>query len=272
MSYAKDSRNLPPLSSPEWNERLHHLMERTAIAIFCAAFDPPIDLNLPEDEQVDLIFENGYITDANEAWARMAGLESAEDLLGVKLKNLTPPSIPENLQAAKMIVRSRFTLGSFETVELYDSGEKRYFHNNTVWVVEEERVTGVWGTAIDFTDRKDLEERLRKLESDFRSFVEASGGPVRDERTGDGKGLKETGDSQDFIRRLKHLTPREHEVMTYVIAGMINKEIAGTLGIAESTVKIHRRRVMEKMELASVAELVRMCESANIRPVKVSRR
>ncbi|UCF32122.1 MAG: hypothetical protein JSV26_04825 [bacterium] len=138
--------------------------------------------------------------------------------------------------------------------------------------MKEERVTGVWGTAIDFTDRKDLEERLRKLESDFRSFVESSGGPVRDEKTGDGKGLKETEESQDFIRRLKHLTPREHEVMTYVIAGMINKEIAGTLGIAESTVKIHRRRVMEKMELDSVAELVRMCESANIRPVKVSRR
>jgi PAS domain S-box-containing protein len=234
-------------------------MERTAIAIFCAAFYPPIDLKLPENEQVDLIFENGYITDANEAWARMAGLESAEDLLGVKLKNLTPPSIPENLQTAKMIVRSRFTSENFETVELYDSGEKRYFHNNTVWVVEEERVTGVWGTAIDITDRKDLEERLRKLESDFRSFVEASGGPVGE-------------DSQDFIRRLKYLTPREHEVMTYVIAGMINKEIAGTLGIAESTVKIHRRRVMEKLETASIADLVRLCEAAGIRPDEVARK
>jgi hypothetical protein len=46
MSPAKDSRNLRPLSSPEWSERFHHLMERTAIAIFCAAFYPPIDLKL----------------------------------------------------------------------------------------------------------------------------------------------------------------------------------------------------------------------------------
>ena len=64
------------------------------------------------------------------------------------------------------------------------------------------------------------------------------------------------------------LTPREHEVMTYVITGMLNKQIAGDLGISEETVKIHRGRVMQKLEIASVAELVRICEKSGIDPAE----
>jgi RNA polymerase sigma factor (sigma-70 family) len=64
----------------------------------------------------------------------------------------------------------------------------------------------------------------------------------------------------------KRLTPREHEIMTYVITGMLNKQIAFELGISEETVKIHRGRVMKKLEIVSVAELVRLCEKGSISP------
>jgi FixJ family two-component response regulator len=60
--------------------------------------------------------------------------------------------------------------------------------------------------------------------------------------------------------RLATLTDRERQVLDGVIAGRLNKQIAGALGIAEKTVKIHRGRVMEKMHASSVAELVRMVE------------
>ncbi|MDU4273541.1 MAG: response regulator [Enterobacter asburiae] len=56
------------------------------------------------------------------------------------------------------------------------------------------------------------------------------------------------------------LTPREHEVLTLAISGMLNKHIAAELGVSEITVKVHRRRVMEKMQVRSVAELVRAVE------------
>jgi FixJ family two-component response regulator len=60
------------------------------------------------------------------------------------------------------------------------------------------------------------------------------------------------------------LTPREHEVMTHVIAGRLNKQIAGDLGTVEKTVKVHRGRVMNKLGVRSVAELVRIAEKAGI--------
>jgi FixJ family two-component response regulator len=56
--------------------------------------------------------------------------------------------------------------------------------------------------------------------------------------------------------RVAALTPREHQVMAHVVSGHLNKQIAAELGIAEKTVKVHRARVMKKMDVASVAELV----------------
>jgi FixJ family two-component response regulator len=64
--------------------------------------------------------------------------------------------------------------------------------------------------------------------------------------------------------RVRLLTEREHEVMCHVITGALNKQIAAKLGIAEKTVKIHRGRVMEKMGVVSVAELVQACAVAGI--------
>ena len=72
----------------------------------------------------------------------------------------------------------------------------------------------------------------------------------------------------DIRRRIERLTLRENEILGYVITGMLNKQIAFELGIAEKTVKVHRGRIMEKLCVASVAELVRLAEKAGIKPAK----
>jgi FixJ family two-component response regulator len=72
--------------------------------------------------------------------------------------------------------------------------------------------------------------------------------------------------------RISRLTPREREVLTHVIAGRLNKQIAADLGTVEKTIKLHRGRVMHKMGVRSVAELVRVSERAGIRPLRVGPR
>ena len=71
-------------------------------------------------------------------------------------------------------------------------------------------------------------------------------------------------------RRLDRLTRREREVLPLVIAGLLNKQIAGELGTTQRTVKVHRGRVMRKMQVASVADLVRVAERLEIAPASPS--
>lgn len=67
--------------------------------------------------------------------------------------------------------------------------------------------------------------------------------------------------------KLARLTPREAEVLRHVIAGRRNKSIADDLGVVEKTIKVHRSRMMEKMEAQSVVELARMTEKVSLQPV-----
>ena len=80
----------------------------------------------------------------------------------------------------------------------------------------------------------------------------------------DARQRKEALDLADLERRLDILTPREREVFERVVAGLLNKQIAYGLGVSEKTVKVHRGRVMEKMEAPSLAELARFAERLGI--------
>ena len=70
--------------------------------------------------------------------------------------------------------------------------------------------------------------------------------------------LAQESDMQDLRECYASLTPRERDVMALVVSGLLNKQVAGELGITESTVKAHRGQVMQKMKANSVADLVKM--------------
>ena len=76
---------------------------------------------------------------------------------------------------------------------------------------------------------------------------------------------REQAELSEIRARVTTLTPREREVLEYVVAGKLNKQIASELGTVEQTVKVHRAHVMQKMKAHSVAELVRLTERCGIR-------
>jgi FixJ family two-component response regulator len=70
----------------------------------------------------------------------------------------------------------------------------------------------------------------------------------------------------DFKKRYRALTERERDVMALVVLGRPNKQIGGELGLAEVTVKAHRRQIMQKMGAKSVPELMRIADQLGVAP------
>jgi FixJ family two-component response regulator len=75
---------------------------------------------------------------------------------------------------------------------------------------------------------------------------------------------RRAAERNEACRLLDLLTPREFEVMQLVITGMLNKQVGGELGVAEKTVKVHRGRLMQKLGVTSVAELVQLVQKAGV--------
>ncbi len=108
--------------------------------------------------------------------------------------------------------------------------------------------------AVDFLEKPvDHEDLMAAIQNSLEQDLE-----TRTKRT----------EYNSILEHINTLTPREHEVMTFVITGMLNKQIAAEMNISEETVKIHRGRVMQKLGIVSVAELVRICEKAGVEPAK----
>jgi FixJ family two-component response regulator len=77
-------------------------------------------------------------------------------------------------------------------------------------------------------------------------------------------GRVERAENESLRAEYETLTPREREVMAHVVAGMMNKQVAGVIGLSEITVKIHRGSVMRKMGVRTLADLVRKAEALSI--------
>jgi RNA polymerase sigma factor (sigma-70 family) len=78
-------------------------------------------------------------------------------------------------------------------------------------------------------------------------------------------------DLRDLQARFETLTERERKVMTFVIAGLLNKQTAAQIGVSEVTVKVHRHRLMNKLGAKSVPDLVRMAEILRVDPFAMSK-
>jgi FixJ family two-component response regulator len=86
----------------------------------------------------------------------------------------------------------------------------------------------------------------------------------------DAQSRQRRDESKSIGDRLATLTHREREVLAYVIAGRLNKQIAASIGTVEKTVKVHRGRMMAKLGIRSVADLVRLADKAGIAPAQMS--
>lgn len=156
----------------ESEERYRAFITSSADAMWRIEFERPIPLSLPENEQVDKIYEYGYVAECNEALARLAGAGNAAELIGKSLAaffSRDDERIREELRSA---ARSGYTDASFVAMPLDKDGKKLYRLRTHCGIVENNKLLRIWGTTRDITELKRTQLAVEAAERRFRQILE----------------------------------------------------------------------------------------------------
>lgn len=128
------------------------LREVTTEATWRFHHEQPLDITLPEAEQVEHLYLYSVLAECNDAFARMYGFRTAADVVGTRLVVFLPPSNPENVAYLRSFIRSGYRLEDAESQEIDRYGHAKYFVNNLVGIFERGQLAGSWGTQRDVTE------------------------------------------------------------------------------------------------------------------------
>jgi hypothetical protein len=131
-------------------------LEVTTEATWRFHHEQPLDITLPEDEQVEHLYLYSFLAECNDAFARMYGFRTAADVVGTRLVVFLPPSNPENVAYLRSFIRSGYRLEDAESHEIDRYGNAKYFVNNLVGIFERGQLIGSWGTQRDVTGTKQV--------------------------------------------------------------------------------------------------------------------
>jgi PAS domain S-box-containing protein len=147
-------------------QKYRNFVERSLEGIWLLAFDQPIPIHLPPEEQTALIHKHGYVAECNDVLARMHGYKSSAEMCGRRLAEI-------NLQSIVDLVRNGYRSANQEIRETTRTGEDVYFLSNTVGIIHNDHLTGLWGTQLDITALKKAENSLRRSEARLRALLDA---------------------------------------------------------------------------------------------------
>jgi PAS domain S-box-containing protein len=157
-------------------ERYRAFVEHSSEAIWCVEFSVPCPIDLSVDEQIEHLYQHGYLAQCNDVMAQMYGLSRASDIVGTTMTELLPRSNRQNLRYLKAFINSHYRLTDAESLEPDGDGNTKWYLNNLVGVVENGAVVRVWGTQKNITETKlaaqEVEEANRRALEDYDRLVE----------------------------------------------------------------------------------------------------
>jgi PAS domain S-box-containing protein len=157
------------------DERYRAFISNSSEAVWRYELDKPIPVTLPEDEQVELFYQHGYLAECNEAFARIHGRSSVDEIVGERVTVLLVRiDAKEIIEHSRAFVRGGYRLMGLETREVDIHGNAKYFLSNLIGIEENGAIVRVWGTQRDITQYKETENALRASEERLRRITEAT--------------------------------------------------------------------------------------------------
>ncbi|MFP5284364.1 MAG: PAS domain S-box protein, partial [Thermoanaerobaculia bacterium] len=146
----------------ESQERYRAFMEQSSEGIWRFELEEQVPIDLPEEEQVERFYRHAVLAEGNRTMARMYGLDDDSEMLGARLGRFLPASDPHNLKYLRSFIQSGYRLTGAESHEVDAEGNPKFFLNNLIGILENGRLVRVWGTQLDLTEQKRLEDELRR--------------------------------------------------------------------------------------------------------------
>ncbi len=153
-------------------ERYRAFVELSSEGIARFEADRPIDVSLPETEQMELLFHHAYLAECNKAFVHMRGIEKVGDIIGLCLGQILDRSNPENQGMVRSFLRSGYRLEESELRRGGANGDLRFFSINIRGVIQDGYLVRAWFLQREITERKLAEEELHESERALRQSEE----------------------------------------------------------------------------------------------------
>jgi len=149
------------LSLIENEKRYKNFIEQTSEGISYLEFQTPLSINAPKNVLINEMYKTGFISDCNNSLAKMYGLNLREELVGKKLIEIHGSDDNEaNIAAFNNLIDNGFKVHNVITEEYDSNGNKKYFINNSVGIVDDGFLLGIWGAQIDVTEQQKSEKNI----------------------------------------------------------------------------------------------------------------
>ena len=158
--------------------RYRSFVEQSSEAIWRFEMDEPIDVSLNRAQILELAWQNGFLAECNDVFARMYGFERADEMIGMRLWQIMDRDDERVRNYLLGLIKHNFKLNEAESVEADRYGNEHIFVNSLTGIVENGFLLRVWGTQRDVTEQRVAASELAASENRFRSLFDAAPVPL----------------------------------------------------------------------------------------------
>ena len=185
----------------ESEQRYRAFIANSSEGIYRLESEQPMPVFLPEDEQIEFILQHAKIAECNDAFARIYGLKSPDQLIGMLMADFLPQSDRSNIEIIRAFIRSGYELADVESHEIDEEGRAHCITSSLTGIVEDGYLLRAWGVQRDVTERRRAEKALHRAHDELEERVQ--------ERTGELQKAKEAAEAaaqakSDFMANMSH--------------------------------------------------------------------